>query len=86
VYRNGNRETRADQIERESRNLRAFQREADAVCEDIVNTDLDWVDIEIRIERLRRTALRLFPQKMDLFERIYIRRFERLRAQCRGRT
>ncbi|MDI6774172.1 MAG: hypothetical protein QME60_02080 [Verrucomicrobiota bacterium] len=76
-------ESRADQIERENRNLRAFRRQADDISCLILNTDLPWVDIEIRIEKLRQEARRLFPQRMDLFERVYERRFQRLWRQWR---
>ena len=76
-------ETRADQIERETRRLRGFQSCADDISRLIVDTDLPWVDIAIRIDRLRAEALRLFPQKMDLFDLIYVNRFRRLLAQWR---
>ena len=77
-------ESRADQIAREDRYLRAFQSKADEIGRLIVNTDLPWVDIAIQIERLRWEAKRIFPQKRALFEMIYERRFERLRRQWRG--
>ena len=76
-------ETRADQIERETRRLRDFQSCADDIARLIVSTDLPWVDIAIQIERLRAEAERQFPQKMDLFDLIYVHRFQRLRAQWR---
>jgi len=76
-------ESRADQIARETRYLRAFQRKADVISRLIVNTDLPWVDILIEIEKLRREAERLFPQKTDLFDLVYVSRFERLRKQWR---
>lgn len=76
-------ESREDQIAREERNLRAFQRQADAISRLILDTDLPWVDIEIRIERLRQEARRLFPQRMALFDRIYGSRFRRLWRQWR---
>lgn len=76
-------ESRADQIAREHRNLRRFQAEADAVSRLIIDTDLPWPDVAIRIERLRTEAERLFPQKMRLFEMIYVRRFHRLWRQWR---
>lgn len=74
-------ESRADQIERETRNLKAFQREADNISRLILNTDLPWIDIQIEIEKLRREAKRLFPQKMELFDMIYVNRFKRLWQQ-----
>ena len=47
----------------------------------ILSTDLPWVDIEIQIAHLRKEAKRLFPQKMELFERVYGSRFLRLWEQ-----
>jgi hypothetical protein len=76
-------ETRADQIERETRRLRDFQSWADDIARLIVSTDMPWVDIAIQIERLRTEAERQFPQKLDLFDLIYVHRFQRLRAQWR---
>jgi hypothetical protein len=76
-------ETREDQIARETRILRAFRLQADQIAHAIVNTDLPWIDITLRIEALRREAERLFPSKMTLFEHVYVRRFERLREQWR---
>ena len=76
-------ETRADQIDRETRRLRDFQSCADDVARLIVDTDLPWVDIAIRIEQLRVEAARLFPLKMDLFNLIYVNRVRRLGEQWR---
>jgi len=76
-------ESRADQVERETRYLRAFQRQVDEIARLIMNTDLPWVDIEIQINKLRMEAERRFPRKMDLFEMVYGARFERLREQWR---
>lgn len=77
-------ESRADQIERETRYLRAFQRKADYISRLILNTDFPWIDILIEIEKLRREAERLFPQKMELFELIYVNRLKRLWNQWRS--
>lgn len=76
-------ETREDQIRREDERLRRFQQRADAISRLILNTDLPWVDIAIRIEALRAEAQRICPQRMDLFARIYEARFARLWAQWR---
>jgi hypothetical protein len=78
-------ESRADQIERETRWLRGFQSKADDISRLILNTDLPWVDIAIQIEQLRREAERLFPRKSDLFEMVYVSRFKRLWQQWRQR-
>jgi hypothetical protein len=77
-------ESREDQIERETRSLLAFQRKADDISRLIVNTDLPWVDVAIRIEELRREADRLYPLKKDLFDLVYVSRFTRLWSQWRG--
>ena len=78
-----NMESRQDQIEREERYLRQFQRQADEICHLIVNTDLPFVDIAIQIERLRRETERLYPRKLPLFEMVYRSRFKRLWQQWR---
>ncbi len=77
-------ESRADQIARETQCLRAFQREADRISHLILMTDLPWIDILIEIEKLRHEAERLFPRKMELFEMIYVNRFERQRREWRN--
>ncbi len=77
-------ESRADQIARETRCLRSFQLQADAISHLIVNTDLPWIDVSIQIERLRQVAQRLWPQKSELFDLIYQSRFERLWQQWRN--
>jgi hypothetical protein len=76
-------ETRADQIERETRSLRDFQSCADDVARLIVDTDLPWIDIALQIEALRTQAEHLFPLKMELFNLIYVNRFHRLWQQWR---
>ena len=76
-------ESRAQQIERETRRLRRFQHKADAISHLIVNTDLPWIDVAIAIEKLRGEAARLFPRREDLFERVYDARFRRLWQQWR---
>lgn len=76
-------ESRDDQIERETRHLRAFQREADDICRLILNTDLPWVDIQIQIEKLRQKAERAYPLKKHLFTLLYESRFRRLWEQWR---
>jgi hypothetical protein len=76
-------DTREQQIERETRHLRAFQAKADRISVLILHTDLPWVDIQIRIQALREDAERLFPSKMSLFDLLYVSRFIRLWRQWR---
>jgi len=70
-------------LARENLLLREFQAKADEISRLILNTDLPWVDIAIRIEQLRWEAERLFPGKEKLFEMIYVSRFRRLWSQWR---
>lgn len=77
-------ETRQDQIERETKQLRSFQRKADDLARLILNTDLAWIDIAIRIESLWYELERHFPLKRELFDMIYVSRFRRLWEQWRS--
>lgn len=67
----------------ETLQLRKFQCKADTISTLIINTALPWVDIAIQIQKLRQEAEVLFPDKMSLFEMIYISRFKRLWQQWR---
>lgn len=71
-------ETRANQIDREPHRLRDFQSCEDDVARLIVNTNLPWVDIPIRVEQFRAAAAHLFSLKQDAFDMIYVSRFRRL--------
>jgi len=77
-------ESRTDQIECETLHLRAFQQEADEISRLILDTDLPWIDIQLQIEKLRLRAESLFPRRKELFERIYVARFNRLWEQWRS--
>jgi hypothetical protein len=62
---------------------RELQRLADAVCALIAATDLPAVDVQIAIAAVREFAEHHFPDRAELFARIYEARFERLWQQCR---
>jgi len=65
-------------------NLAEFlAREADGLCCSILHDSIEWVDVEIRIARLREVCLEQAPDKMDLFEGLYVRRFHRFWEQWR---
>ena len=70
-------------IVEETRKLRAFQRDADEITHLIVNTDLPWVDVAIRVQRLRDLCEQAFPGKGFLLEMVYAGRFRRLWRQWR---
>ena len=62
---------------------RNFQRHVDRLCFLIVASDCSEKEIDIERLHLRVQAMRLFPEKMPLYEMVYEGRFRRLRAQFR---
>jgi len=56
---------------------------ADRVCMHILTSDYPDIDIEIEIANLRERCRELFPDRMELFDMIYLSRFERLIQQFR---
>jgi len=76
-------ESREDQIEREGERLRDVQTEADRISRLILDSDLPWIDVMIQIDRLRRMVSEQFRGKEDLFDLIYVSRFQRLWRQFR---
>ena len=63
---------------------RVLQRMADRVASMIVTSSYSDVECAIAERALRMECLRLLPDKMDLFDRIYVARFRRLSEQFRG--
>ena len=61
-----------------------LKRQADRICFLIVASDYPDVDIEIEIRNLRRWCAQHLPERVDLFELIYVNRFQRLRDQFRS--
>lgn len=60
-----------------------LNRESNRICNLILYSELEWIDIEIAINRLRETCREQAPDKLDLFEVIYTSRFQRLWMQWR---
>jgi hypothetical protein len=60
-----------------------LRRAADRISSLILYSDYPWVDIAIEIEKLREMVAEEFPDKMELFEHLYVSRFERLWEQWR---
>jgi hypothetical protein len=71
-------QTREQQIELENTALRKFQLAADDICHQIRRQQQPREEIDRQISELRKSAERLFPHKMELFDLIYMKRFERL--------
>jgi hypothetical protein len=58
-----------------------LQRRADRVTSLILFSDYPDVDIEIEIINLRRWCAERWPDRLELFEMLYVSRFRRLREQ-----
>lgn len=61
-----------------------LKRMADRISFLIVASDYPDIDVEIEIEKLRERCRQLFPDRMALFEMIYVARFNRLKEQFRA--
>lgn len=58
-----------------------LKREADRICQLILNSDLPEIDIAIQIDQLRDRCRHEAPDKLELFEVVYVSRFKRLWQQ-----
>jgi hypothetical protein len=61
-----------------------LQRKADRISFLIVASDYPDIDIDIEIASLRRWCKVHLPDRVELFEIVYVSRFRRLREQFRG--
>lgn len=71
-----------DLLEEDAR-LRKLQRMVNMVCSMILMSDYEDIDVKIAQEEVREECMRLFPDKMDLYEMVYGARFKRLWEQFR---
>lgn len=60
-----------------------LQRDSHRICSLILNSDLEWIDIAIEIGQMRQICEAAAPDKLELFEAIYVSRFNRLWQQWR---
>ena len=72
--------TRSPSIEQQAEQIR---RMADRIAFLIVSSDFPLVDIAIERSNLRDEAEALFPERMEIYDRIYESRFDRLIEQWR---
>jgi len=66
------------------RRAEEIRRQADRIAVFIVSTDYPLVDIAIERSNLRDEAESLFPDRMEIYDRIYESRFDRLIEQWRA--
>ncbi len=60
-----------------------LKRRSNRICNLILHSDMQWVDIAIEIEKMRQFVEEEAPQKIELFEGLYVSRFQRLWDQWR---
>jgi hypothetical protein len=56
----------------------ALKLHGDRICNMILHLEVDWVDIEIEIQGMRDFCRLHAPEKLELFEMVYVSRFQRL--------
>ncbi len=61
-----------------------LRKRADRISRLILSTDYPEIDIQIEIADLRRWCREQLPERLDLFEMVYVSRFRRLMAQFRA--
>ena len=61
-----------------------FQQHVDRLCFLIVATNCSDREIDVERLHLRTQAMKLFPEKIQLYDWVYEGRFRRLRQQFRG--
>lgn len=60
-----------------------LKRRSHRIATLILNSDISWIDIELEINQMRELCLEDAPDKVELFEAVYVSRFNRLRDQWR---
>ena len=61
-----------------------LQRKADRVAQMILTSSYSDLDCALAERELRMECLRLCPERMELYDRVYTARFRRLREQFRN--
>ncbi len=62
---------------------KSFSRESDEIVDMILRADMPKIDVENRIRAFRSRVLEAFPEKRELFDGLYLSRFERIWKQFR---
>ena len=60
-----------------------FHRESQHICALILNPEVELVDVAIRVNAMRERCREEAPDQLELFEAIYVGRFNRLWHQWR---
>lgn len=67
----------------EDERIQTIQRQADRICQMIVEDEVPAIDIEIQQAKLRETIAQSFPEQLSLYHLLYESRFRRLWHQFR---
>jgi len=70
--------------EEEREKAAEIQRDAQVICQMILNEECSKVDIDIAEEQLKEKVRQLFPHQLHTYEIIYEARFKRLWEQFRA--
>jgi hypothetical protein len=65
---------------------RGIRIEADTIVSMILRQDIPRVDVDIAIRKFRERVLEEFPGKEELFDGLYMSRFERIWQQFREKA
>ncbi|MHC4253766.1 MAG: hypothetical protein ACYS9X_32020, partial [Planctomycetota bacterium] len=68
------------------RDIEDLAQRADRVTSLMLYSDLPEIDVEIEIGKLREFCRNSFPERLELFDMIYVSRWRRLREQGWART
>ncbi|MCX7049238.1 MAG: hypothetical protein NTX50_27600 [Candidatus Sumerlaeota bacterium] len=60
-----------------------LKRGSDRIVNLILHSDLEWIDIQLDINRLRELCANEAPAKLELFDALYTERFYRIWEQWR---
>ena len=74
----GETEREKEEIEEETRRLRTLRLLVDFALAYLAQTNLPLEEAQAVVEGVKRQALRLFPEKEETFDLIYLPRFRRL--------
>ena len=74
----GETEREKEEIEEENRCLRTLRLLVDFALAYLAQTNLPLEEAQAVVEGVKRQALRLFPEKEETFDLIYLPRFRRL--------
>lgn len=74
----GEKERQKAEIEEENRRLRTLRLLVDFALAYLAQTNLPLEEAQAVVEGVKKQALRLFPEKEETFDLIYLPRFRRL--------